>query len=75
MSPAAVPPTSESGDWLARYGELQNSLFVALARPLGLGGPGGRDAFGDLFQIAVDGRVGRSATASRSATRAPSCAR
>jgi hypothetical protein len=32
---------------------LQASLFVTLARPLGLGGPGGRDAFGDLFEIAV----------------------
>ena len=53
MSPAAVPPPSDSSDWLAHYSELQTSLFVALARPLGLGGPGGRDAFGDLFQIAV----------------------
>ena len=26
---------------------------MTLARPLGLGGPGGRDAFGELFQIAV----------------------
>ena len=53
MSPAAAPPPNDSGAWLARYGELRSSLFVALARPLGLGGPGGRDAFGDLFQIAV----------------------
>ena len=53
MSPAAVPPPSDSGDWLAHYSELQSSLFVTLARPLGLGGPGGRDAFGDLFQIAA----------------------
>lgn len=53
MGPAAVEPRIESGAWLARYGELQNSLFVALARPLGLVGAGGRDAFGDLFQIAV----------------------
>jgi RNA polymerase sigma factor (sigma-70 family) len=53
VSPAAVPPPSDSGDWLAHYSELQSSLFVALARPLGLGGPGGRDAFGDLFQIAA----------------------
>ena len=53
MSPAAAPPPNDSGAWLARYGELQASLFVTLARPLGLGGPGGRDAFGDLFQIAV----------------------
>jgi hypothetical protein len=42
---------------LPRYGELQNSLFFALARPLGMAGAGGRDAFGDLFQIA-DRRVG-----------------
>jgi RNA polymerase sigma factor (sigma-70 family) len=28
-------------------------LFLALARPLGLAGAGGRDTFGDLFQIAV----------------------
>lgn len=53
MSPAAAPPPNDSGAWLARYGELQASLFVTLARQLGLGGPGGRDAFGDLFQIAV----------------------
>jgi RNA polymerase sigma factor (sigma-70 family) len=53
LSPAAAPPPNDSGAWLARYGELQASLFVTLARPLGLGGPGGRDAFGDLFQIAV----------------------
>jgi RNA polymerase sigma factor (sigma-70 family) len=53
VSPAAAPPPNDSGAWLARYGELQASLFVTLARPLGLGGPGGRDAFGDLFQIAV----------------------
>ena len=44
---------ARAGAWLARYGELQNSLFLALARPLGLAGAGGRDAFGDLFQIAV----------------------
>jgi RNA polymerase sigma factor (sigma-70 family) len=53
MSPAASIPRHDSQAWLARYGELRSSLFVALARPLGLGGPGGRDAFGDLFQIAV----------------------
>ncbi|MGH2947473.1 MAG: sigma-70 family RNA polymerase sigma factor [Solirubrobacteraceae bacterium] len=53
MSPAAAPPPNDSGAWLARYGELQASLLVTLARQLGLGGPGGRDAFGDLFQIAV----------------------
>ena len=53
VSPAAAPPPHDSGAWLARYSELQASLFVTLARPLGLGGPGGRDAFGDLFQIAV----------------------
>src|SRR4051812_17437638 len=53
VSPAAVPPPSDSGDWLAHYSELQSSLFVTLARPLGLGGPGGRDTFGDLFQIAA----------------------
>ena len=53
MTPAAAPPPSDSGAWLAHYSELQSSLFVTLARPLGLGGPGGRDAFGDLFQIAV----------------------
>src|SRR3954447_17859027 len=53
VSPAAVPPPSDSGDWLPHYSELQSSLFVTLARPLGLGGPGGRDAFGDLFQIAA----------------------
>jgi DNA-directed RNA polymerase specialized sigma24 family protein len=53
LSPAAAPPPNDSGAWLARYGELQASLFVTLARPLGLGGPGGRDAFGDLVQIAV----------------------
>jgi len=53
LSPAAAPPPNDSGAWLARYGELQASLFVTLARQLGLGGPGGRDAFGDLFQIAV----------------------
>src|SRR5215218_11490938 len=53
VSPAAAPPPNDSGSWLVRYGELQSSLFVTLARPLGLGGPGGRDAFGDLFQIAV----------------------
>ena len=53
MNPAAAPPRNDSGAWLARYGELQSSLFVTLARQLGLGGPGGRDAFGDLFQIAV----------------------
>jgi len=53
VSPTAVPPRTDSGAWLARYGELQNSLFLALARPLGLAGAGGRDAFGDPFQIAV----------------------
>src|SRR4051794_4017388 len=53
VSPTAVPPRTDSGAWLARYGELQNSLFLALARPLGMAGAGGRDAFGDLFQIAV----------------------
>src|SRR3954465_15611949 len=53
LSPTAAPLPHDSGAWLARYGELQASLFVTLARQLGLGGPGGRDAFGDLFQIAV----------------------
>ena len=53
MSPTAVPQRSEPGAWLARYGELQNSLFRTLARPLGMAGAGGRDAFGDLFQIAA----------------------
>jgi RNA polymerase sigma factor (sigma-70 family) len=53
VTPAAAPPPNDSGAWLAHYSELQSSLFVTLARPLGLGGPGGRDAFGDLFQIAV----------------------
>jgi RNA polymerase sigma factor (sigma-70 family) len=53
VSPAAAPPPNDQGAWLARYGELQRSLFIALARPLGLSGPGGREAFGDLFQIAV----------------------
>src|SRR3954452_2833449 len=53
VSPTAVPQRSERGAWLARYGELQNSLFVTLARPLGMAGAGGRDAFGDLFQIAA----------------------
>src|SRR3954464_12559374 len=53
VSPTAAPPHTDSGAWLARYGELQNSLFLALARPLGMSGAGGRDAFGDLFQIAV----------------------
>ena len=75
MSPTAVPQRSESGTWLASYGELQNSLFLSLARPLGMAGAGGRDAFGDLFQIAVTAAGYASATASRSATRAPSCAR
>src|SRR4051812_18375039 len=53
MTPTAVPPRGEPGAWLARYGELQNSLFLTLARPLGMAGAGGRDAFGDLFQIAA----------------------
>jgi RNA polymerase sigma factor (sigma-70 family) len=53
LNPAPVAPPEVPGAWLTRYGELQSSLFVALARPLGLGGPGGRDAFEDLFQIAV----------------------
>jgi RNA polymerase sigma factor (sigma-70 family) len=53
VSPEAAPPPSNSSGWLAHYSELQSSLFVTLARPLGLGGPGGRDTFGDLFQIAV----------------------
>src|SRR3954466_15939871 len=53
VSPTAVPQRSEPGAWLARYGELQNSLFLTLARPLGMAGGGGRDAFGDLFQIAA----------------------
>src|SRR3954451_155577 len=53
VSPTAVPQSSEAGAWLARYGELQNSLFLTLARPLGMVGAGGRDAFGDLFQIAA----------------------
>ena len=53
MSAAAAPPPRVPGAWLARYSELQSSLFIALARPLGLGGPGGRDTFADLFQIAV----------------------
>jgi RNA polymerase sigma factor (sigma-70 family) len=53
VSPTAVPQRSEPGAWLARYGELQNSLFLTLARPLGMAGAGGRDAFGDLFQIAA----------------------
>jgi DNA-directed RNA polymerase specialized sigma24 family protein len=52
VSPAA-PTATDSGAWLARYDDLQASLFATLARPLGLGGPGGRDAFGDLYQIAV----------------------
>jgi RNA polymerase sigma factor (sigma-70 family) len=49
VSAGAAPPPA----WLARYGELQASLFITLARPLGLDGSGGRDSFGDLFQIAV----------------------
>src|SRR4051794_25119447 len=53
VSPTAVPQSSETGAWLARYGELQKSLFLTLARPLGMVGSGGRDAFGDLFQIAA----------------------
>jgi RNA polymerase sigma factor (sigma-70 family) len=53
VSPTEVPQHGEPGAWLARYGELQNSLFVTLARPLGMVGAGGRDAFGDLFQIAA----------------------
>src|SRR3954454_467096 len=53
VSPTAAPPHTGSGAWLVRYGELQNSLFLSLARPLGMSGAGGRDAFGDLFQIAV----------------------
>jgi RNA polymerase sigma factor (sigma-70 family) len=53
MSPAAAPSPDDSGASLTHYGELQSSLFVTLARPLGLGGAGGRDTFGDLFQIAV----------------------
>jgi DNA-directed RNA polymerase specialized sigma24 family protein len=53
VSPTAVPQRSEPGAWLARYGELQNSLFVTLARPLGMARAGGRDAFDDLFQIAA----------------------
>ena len=53
MSPTAVPQRSEPGAWLARYSELQNSLFLTLARPLGMAGAGGRDAFADLFQIAA----------------------
>jgi RNA polymerase sigma factor (sigma-70 family) len=52
VSPTAPPP-NDAGAWLARYDELQASLYATLARPLGLGGPGGRDTFGDLFQIAV----------------------
>jgi RNA polymerase sigma factor (sigma-70 family) len=53
VSATAVPHPGEPSGWLARYGELQNSLFLTLARPLGLAGAGGRDAFGDLFQVAV----------------------
>src|SRR5919202_3889927 len=53
VSPTAVPQRGEAGAWLARYGELQNSLFLTLGRPLGMAGAGGRDAFGDLFQIAA----------------------
>jgi DNA-directed RNA polymerase specialized sigma24 family protein len=53
VSQDAAPSTGDPGAWLARYGELLSSLFMTLARPLGLGGAGGREAFGDLFQIAV----------------------
>src|SRR3954447_16563727 len=53
VSPTAVPQRSEPGAWLARYGELQNSLFLTLARPLGMAGAGGRAASGALFQIAA----------------------
>src|SRR4051812_36931868 len=59
VSPTAVPRPSETGAWLARYGELQNSLFLTLARPLGMAGTGGRDAFGDPFQIAATAAWGR----------------
>jgi RNA polymerase sigma factor (sigma-70 family) len=53
VSQPAAPSGDDPGAWLARYAELQSSLFVTLARSLGLSGPGGRDAFGDLFQIAI----------------------
>jgi RNA polymerase sigma factor (sigma-70 family) len=53
VSPAAAVPPNDPGAWLARYGELEASLFGALGRQLGLCGPSGRDAFDDLFQIAV----------------------
>ena len=53
MSPEPAPPPNDPGAWLSRYSELRNSLFLMLARRLGLAGPGGRDIFGDLFQIAA----------------------
>ena len=45
------------------------------ALPLGFRGPGGRDAFAELFQIAVTAAWARSATVSRSTTRSRFCAR
>jgi hypothetical protein len=75
VSPTAAPPHTDSGAWLARYGELQNSLFLALARPLGMSGAGGRDAFGDLFQIAVTAAWMRERDGEPTATHAPSFAR
>jgi RNA polymerase sigma factor (sigma-70 family) len=53
LSPAAAPLPNNPGAWLGRYGELQDTLFLILGRRLGLAGPGGRDAFGDLFQVAA----------------------
>src|SRR3954454_24659808 len=53
VSPTAAPPRTDSGAWLAGYGELQNSLFLAMARPLGMSGAGRRAACGPLSQMAV----------------------
>jgi RNA polymerase sigma factor (sigma-70 family) len=47
------PSPDAPGAWLAHYSELKASLYVKLARQLGLHGPAGRDVFGDLFQIAA----------------------
>jgi hypothetical protein len=67
-------PTAPMADAGLRLGSPPRT---ALARPLGLGGPGGRDAFGDLFQIAVtaawakerDGEPIRNPRASRRVAR------
>ena len=42
MNPQPARSSDASGAWLARYSELKASLYLKLARRLGLHGPAGR---------------------------------